>query len=116
MQTTPRLNPTNEHRAKMTELIMGFVPAQAVYVAAELGIADLISQRPMSAEELATSTGTQPRMLFRLLRFLCSMGIFDADENKRFSLTPMGSLLRSDAGGSMRSMSRTMGHMGPRTS
>src|SRR5437870_10697791 len=104
-----------EDRAKMADLIMGFVPAQAVAVAAELGIADILARDAMTAEQLAAVTHTHPRMLFRLLRYLASIGIFQADENQRFSLTPLASLLRSDAEGSMRSMSRIMGRVGPRT-
>lgn len=102
-----------EHRANLAELIMGFVPAQAVAVAAELGIADLIAREPMTAEQLAAATQTHPRMLFRLLRYLASVGIFKADGNNRFSLTPMASLLQSDTENSMRSMARIMGIAGP---
>jgi len=102
-------------RVKMAELVMGFVPAQAVAVAAELGIADLLSRGPMTAEELAAETGAHPRMLFRLLRYLASIGIFQADERNRFDLTTMASLLLSDTENSMRSMARIMGRVGPRT-
>jgi hypothetical protein len=102
-----------EDRAKMADLIMGFVPAQAVAIAAELGIADRIEGEAMTAEQLAAMTQTHPRMLFRLLRYLASIGVFQADENNRFSLTPMASLLRSDAEDSMRSMARIMGRVGP---
>ena len=105
-----------EHQARMAELIMGFVPAQAVAVAAELGIADLVAREAMTAEQLAAATHTNPRNLYRLLRFLASIGIFQADQNNRFGLTPMASLLRSDIEGSMRSMSRIMGRTGPLTS
>lgn len=86
-----------EDRTTMTQIFMGFVPAQAVAVAAELGIADLVAREAMTAEQLASATDTHPRMLFRLLRYLASLGIFRADENNRFSLTPMASLLRTDA-------------------
>ncbi len=62
-----------EHHAKMADLIMGFVPAQAVAVAAELGIADHLAREAMTAEQLAAVTHTHPRMLFRLLRYLASL-------------------------------------------
>ena len=104
-----------DHHAKMAELIMGFVPAQAVAVAAELGIADLVAREPMTAERLAAETHANPRALFRLLRYLASIGVFQADEQDRFGLTPMASLLRSDSEGSMRSMARIMGRLGPRS-
>ena len=102
-----------DNRAHLAELIMGFVPAQAVAVAAELGIADLVAHEAMTAEQLAAATHASPRMLFRLLRYLASIGIFQSDESNRFSLTPTASLLRSDTENSMRSMARIMGRVGP---
>jgi hypothetical protein len=99
----------------MSGLIMGFVPAQAIAIAAELGIADLLAREPMTASQLAAATGSDAGALFRVLRFLASLGIFQADENGRFALTPMAELLRSDAADSMRSMSRIMGRVGPGT-
>ena len=91
----------DNQQQKMAELIMGFVPAQAVAVAAELGIADLLAREPMTVDQLAAATRTQAPMLFRLLRYLASIGIFQADQNHRFGLTPMASLLRSDSPDSM---------------
>ena len=41
---------------------------RAYYVAAELGIADLLRQRPRDVAQLATATGTDPDSLFRILR------------------------------------------------
>jgi SAM-dependent methyltransferase len=105
----------DNQQQKMAELIMGFVPAQAVAVAAELGIADLLAREPMTVDQLAAATRTQAPMLFRLLRYLASIGIFQADQNHRFGLTPMASLLRSDSPDSMRSMARIMGRYGPRS-
>jgi SAM-dependent methyltransferase len=102
-----------EDRSKMADLIMGFIPAQAVAVAAELGLADHLASEAMTSEQLAAATHTNPHTLYRLLRYLASIGIFQADEKNRFSLTPLASLLRSDAESSMRSMARIMGRAGP---
>src|SRR5262245_23964704 len=116
MQQTPGPQPTKDHRAKLADLMLGFVPAQAINTAAELGIPDLIAHEAKTAEELAAATHAHPRTLFRLLRYLASIGVFQADSANRFGLTPLASLLCSDAQGSMRSMSRIMGRAGPRTS
>src|SRR5262249_26030394 len=97
---------------KMAELIMGFVRAQTAAVAAELGIADLLAREPMTVDQLAATTRTQAPMLFRLLRYLASIGIFEEDQSHRFGLTPIASLLRSDSPDSMRSMARIMGRYG----
>src|SRR6185369_11501164 len=58
---------------------------------------------------------TNKKTLYRLLRFLASIGIFQADQRNRFSLTPLASHLRTDVPGSMRPMAQIMGRLGPRT-
>lgn len=59
---------------RLAGMISGYWTSQAVYVAAKLGIADLLADGPKSIEELATATGTHPRSLYRLLRALASAG------------------------------------------
>ena len=41
---------------------------QSIYVAAELGIADLVASEPRSAEELAAAAGVDGQSLRRVLR------------------------------------------------
>jgi hypothetical protein len=82
---------------------------QAIWVAAELGIADLLADAPQTAEELAKKAKTHSGALYRVLRALASVGIFAQDEALRFSLTPLAGLLRSDAPGTQRSFAIMMG-------
>ncbi len=89
---------------KVARLASGYWHTQAIYVAAKLGIADALSEGPMSADELASSTRTNPRALYRLLRALASIGIFAEDEQHWFALTPMADCLRSGVPGSVRSL------------
>jgi SAM-dependent methyltransferase len=103
-----------DDHALMTQMVMGFLPSAAVGVAAELGIADHLAREPMTAEQLGEAIKSNPRNLHRLLRFLASLGIFEADADNRFKLTPLASLLRSDIEGSMRPMARMVLRMGPR--
>jgi O-methyltransferase domain len=70
--------------------------AQAIIVAAQLGIADLLGGGPQSTTELAQRTGTHARSLYRLLQYLASRGIFAEDADGRFSLTTRAGPLRSD--------------------
>ncbi len=86
----------------MLRMILGFRVSRAIYVAAKLGIADLLKDGPKSSEELARLTGTHPPSLYRVIRALASMGIFAEDEPGRFSLTPMAATLQSDVSGSLR--------------
>lgn len=92
----------------MKHMIGGWV-TQAIYIAAELGIADLLTVRPQTAEELAEQTNTNVDGLYRVLRALASVGIFSEDTDCSFSLTPLAEWLRSDAPGSLRSFGIMMG-------
>ena len=50
--------------------------SQAIYVAAKLGIADLLADGPQSYAALAIATRSDPSSLFRLLRALSNVGVF----------------------------------------
>jgi hypothetical protein len=79
----------------------GYRISQSIYVAAKLGIADVLKDGPKGSDELATSVGANPDALHRLLRVLASMDIFAQVDQSRFSLTPLGALLQTDAPGSL---------------
>jgi hypothetical protein len=85
---------------RMNQMLTGYWTTQAVYVAAKLGLANLLAQAPRSAEDLAKTTGTHAPSLYRLLRALASLGVFSDDGTGRFVLTPLGQCLRSDVPGS----------------
>src|SRR3954454_1634461 len=60
--TSTGAQPTSEERAAaaaMLRMIGGVHVSQAVYVAAELGLADLLAAGPMTAGQLAAATETQ---------------------------------------------------------
>ena len=69
---------------------------QLVYVAAKLGLADILRDgRKASCEELAKETGSSKQALSRVLRGLVMIGILSEHEG-RFCLTPPAELLQSD--------------------
>ena len=102
---TEKMDPV-EH---LMQILLGCFPSQAVYVAAKLGIADLIKDGPRTAADLAAQTSTHERSLYRVLRSLASVGIFTETESKTFALTPAADLLLSDHPGSMRDTAIFMG-------
>ena len=95
--------------ATLGRLIVGFQVSQAIHVAATLGVADLLADGARTSDELAAATDSDAGSLYRLLRALASVGIFHEDEGRRFSLTPMGALLRSDVPGSLRGWAMHVG-------
>jgi len=88
----------------LNQMIVGSWVTQAIYVAAEIGLADKLDIGPRTANELAGETQTHGDSLYRVLRALASVDIFREDAEGRFTLTEMGKLLRSDAPGSKRSL------------
>jgi O-methyltransferase/methyltransferase family protein len=88
----------------MLQMIAGFWVSRAIYVAAKLGLADLVKDSPKTADELARLTGTHSPSLYRALRALASVGVFAEDGQGRFAQTPLSETLRSDTPGSLRAM------------
>jgi SAM-dependent methyltransferase len=83
-------------------MVTGHYVSHAIYVAARLGIADLLSQGPRPCDELAQASGTHAPSLRRLLRLLASAGVFAELDDGRFGLTPIGEWLQSNVPGSSR--------------
>jgi hypothetical protein len=88
----------------LTQLIFGRTVTQMLGTVAELKIADQLKDGPRSSDELAKVSGAHAPSLYRLLRALSMLGVFEEHEGHRFSLTPVGELLRSDLPASMRGM------------
>jgi hypothetical protein len=86
----------------LQQLIVGFIPSRALFVATKLGIADLLARGPQTADDLARTANADAPSLYRLLRTLASFGVFAEDDDGRFTLTPMAELLRSDVPDSRR--------------
>jgi O-methyltransferase len=90
-------------------LSQGEIITGTLAVAAELGIADHLVDGPRSSAELAQATSTHPRSLYRLLRLLCSIGVFTEIKPDSFAQTALSECLRTGVPGSMRSWVRMVG-------
>src|SRR5437867_1218786 len=84
------------------QLTTGVWTAQALWAAACLGVADLLATGPRTCDELAASTGTLARPLYRVLRALAALGVFAEQPDGRFVNTPASEFLRSDVAASAR--------------
>ena len=82
----------------------GFYLSRALYIAAKLGIADLLAQGPRSHGELAEATAMHAPSLRRILRLLASAAVFSEEADGRFALTPIGACLQAQVPGSMRAV------------
>jgi hypothetical protein len=83
-------------------LVTGHYLSRAIYVAAKLGIADLLKDGPRHIADLAEATDSHAPSLHRLMLFLVSAKVFGAGDAGCFRLAPMGECLRSDVPGSQR--------------
>jgi hypothetical protein len=97
--------PTHE----LVQLITGFWVSQAIYVAAKLGIADLLAEGPRTSGELAQSTGMHEPSLYRVRRALASVDVLAEQAERRFALAPAAACLRSDVPQSQRGFAIMMG-------
>lgn len=87
---------------EVLRLADGLIVQQGLYVAARLGIADLLGDRERSASELAAALGVNEGALYRLLRFLAGLLIFEECEDRSFKNSERSQYLRSDCTGSVR--------------
>jgi hypothetical protein len=94
---------------KLIQMLVSKSVSQAISVAAELGVADVLQDAPKHVEELAAATATHAPSLYRLLRALASVGIFVEIEDHQFGLTPLAACLRGDAPDSIRNFARWYG-------
>jgi hypothetical protein len=101
----PELSLTDQLRA----MASGAWVTQMIHVAAELGVADQLTDGERDCAELAAACGADADSLFRLLRGLASLGLFQESAPRRFGLTPLAELLRDDHPQSLRQFARMLG-------
>lgn len=94
---------------QLSEMLTAYWTSQAIYVAAKLGIADLLAAGSKTADQLAKATATQPAALYRMLRMLASQGVFAEEGDRRFRQTPLSECLRGDVPGSQKAFATMMG-------
>ncbi|WP_217992661.1 methyltransferase [Enterobacter sp. CC120223-11] len=84
------------------DLMYGHIYASALRAVVVHNIADLLAEKPLSAEELAQRAGLISEPLFRVLRFLSHRGLFLLLDNHQWTLTEQGRLLCENTQGSQR--------------
>lgn len=95
---------------ELLHLIQGAVITQAISVAARLGIADVLADGPLSAEEIAQRVGSDPKATHRILRALAGHGVFAVRGDGRYEHSALSDKLREDAPDSMRGFALLMSH------
>ena len=101
----------NPQPPALFRMATGYWLSQAIYVAAKLGLADLLKDGPKSCSALAAATGVDRQSLFRLMRALSSAGVFAHMQNDCFALSSAGEGLQSNVPGSLRAIVLTIGEI-----
>jgi hypothetical protein len=102
----------DETHKRLEQLIDGYADTQYVALAAQLGIADLLAEGPLSADALAEATHSHPDALYRALRAMAARGIFLESGERVFALTPLAQFLRRDHADSLRGVAIRAGGQG----
>jgi hypothetical protein len=81
----------------------GLTIHQGLYAAAKLGVADVLQDGPRSTADLAGGLEVNEAALYRVLRALASVGVFEETAPRTFANTSLSSFLRTGVPGSIRS-------------
>jgi Dimerisation domain len=80
----------------LLRLVYGAQAAQIIYVAAKLGVPDILKDGPRTSAGIGAAVEVEASTLRRVLRGVSSLGVCAEVEANRFALTEMGEYLRSD--------------------
>lgn len=83
---------------QVLQVATGYIASTALQVALQLQIADHIASGSTSARDLAAACGANEDALYRVLRTLAMMGIFEETSPRTFALTPSAAALRQVPG------------------
>ena len=92
---------TSEQFQTLNRLIGGYRVSRAIAVVVAIGVPNLLAGGPRAIDDLAQATETHPGALYRVLRLLAGMDLFEETAPRQFRLTPLGHGLRSDVPGLM---------------
>lgn len=95
--------PKNSALMQLLQVRSGLITHQALYAAANLGVADLIERGVDTSVKLAGELKVNEDALYRLLRALASQGIFEETRPRTFKNSGLSHYLRTEEPGSIRS-------------
>src|SRR5262245_47963714 len=78
------------------QMVIGKWISQAIGTVVEIGVPDRLAKGARRCSDIARDAGVSEDGLYRLMRALASVGLFAEGADRRFKLTRMGQLLRSD--------------------
>jgi len=95
--TPPAAADPSQH---LLQIATGYIASTALYVAARLRVADLLGEGPRAADDLARETGAKADPLYRVLRSLSAIGVFEEVSPRVFANNQASDTMRSGRPGS----------------
>lgn len=89
---------------RLIQIGSAYWQSRALYVAAELGVADAIADETLTSDEIAKKLNLHADYLYRLMRMLASIGVFEECAERQFRNNKLSDCLRSDSPQSVRDM------------
>lgn len=89
---------------RLVQLGSAFWQSRVLYVAARLDLASQLGKEVLTAEELAARVSADADAVYRLLRMLAAMGIFEEASPRRFRNNRISTYLRTDHPQNVRAM------------
>jgi hypothetical protein len=108
VSNAPDVSPEAAAAQQLMQLSTGYIASTVVYLAVKLRIPDRLAPGPRSAADLARETGVNEDALYRVLRTLASLSVFEETSPRTFSNNLASSMLRSGTPGSMYDMALWM--------
>lgn len=96
---------SKEQQQKVMDMVTGYWVSQAIYASTKLGVPDLLKDGPRSSDDIANQVGANHTAMYRLLRALASVGLFEALAGQQFRLTSLGGYLCAEHPLSLRAYS-----------
>lgn len=89
---------------QMGAMVTSHWTPQVIRVAIDLSLPEHLAAASLTAEEIAEREGSAPGTTFRLMRACVVIGLLTADDEGRFTGTPLLETLRRDVPGSLRGL------------
>lgn len=89
---------------RLLQIGSAFWQSRALYVAARLDIATVLGNERLAADDIAARVSAKPEPVYRLLRMLAAMGVFDEVSPREFRNNALSSCLREDNPKNVRAM------------
>jgi hypothetical protein len=91
-------------------MVIGKWISQALGTVVEIGVPEQLAKGARRCSDIAREANVSEDGMYRLLRALASLGLFVESADRRFKLTGMGKLLRSDHPESLAGYARFVAH------